>query len=344
MNEEERLEQFEELISELREVSKDSIILLEGRKDRKAMAYFGIEGSTFAVQQEGGPVKAAEAVSKSGLPAIILTDWDTRGNQIAEQLSEQLSALCLEFDLSYRAKLRALSKKDVKDIESLPSMHERLSANYGPGGRGLSYRLAYTDVMSGCFIVFEGIDGTGKSTACKAVSDYFQLKGRKTHPTAEPTKDEIGMFIREGRVKNITQEAESLLFTADRAVHTSRIIEMRESGTMVLCDRYYPSTIAYQSAKLKGSCMDRDWLWKINEPIISEPDITFILDMDPEKTLERVDLRGEKSKFEELDYLKEVRSNYLRLAEEKGYKIIDASRSPEDVATEIIAIIENMGI
>jgi dTMP kinase len=193
--------------------------------------------------------------------------------------------------------------------------------------------------MSGLFIVFEGIDGTGKSTLCAAVAERLTASGIETEATAEPTRSEIGSMIRDGRVKGITQEAEALLFVADRAMHTLEMSRLREAGVIVLCDRYYPSTLAYQAAPLNGVALDMDWLWTLNAPVVREPDMTFVLDMDPEDTLVRVGGRGAKSKYETLEYLRNVRRNYLRLAEERGYRVVDASRTKDEVLDEVFEAI-----
>ncbi len=196
--------------------------------------------------------------------------------------------------------------------------------------------------MKGRFIVFEGVDGSGKSTLVESVADSLREKGYTVDVTQEPTHGEIGSIIREGRIPNITQKAESLLFVADRAVHTQQMMEQVEQGHIVLCDRYFASTIAYQSASLDGDSMDRDWLLSLNMPVIAEPAITILLDIDVEKSLERVGKRGELSKFEKAEYLSSVRAEYLRLAKEFGFTIINADQSREDVLAQAINKIEEV--
>ena len=193
--------------------------------------------------------------------------------------------------------------------------------------------------MSGRFIVFECIDGAGKSTLIDGVSEFLTSRSINVIETAEPTDGPIGRIIRSGTVKKISQDAEALLFTADRACHTQEILEWVRSGKTVLCDRYYASTIAYQSAKLNGTESDKKWLKEINRPIIVEPNITILLDINPEEGMRRVNDRGDKSKFEVTDYLKRVRSNYLEIAKENNFHIVDASQSKEEVLNEVITII-----
>ncbi|MGI6471968.1 MAG: dTMP kinase [Candidatus Methanomethylophilaceae archaeon] len=193
--------------------------------------------------------------------------------------------------------------------------------------------------MEGRFIVFEGIDGAGKSTLIDGVSKFLAGKGIDVTVTAEPSDGPIGSIIRSGKIKDISQNAEALMFTADRAYHTREMLKWMKSGKTVLCDRYYASTVAYQAANLDGTESDREWLMEINRPVITEPDLTFLLDLDPETSMRRVNDRGNTSKFEKIEYLGKVRSNYLELAKEKNFKIIDAARTEEEVLREVITII-----
>ncbi|MCL2607094.1 MAG: dTMP kinase [Methanomassiliicoccaceae archaeon] len=188
----------------------------------------------------------------------------------------------------------------------------------------------------GVFIVFEGIDGSGKSSCMESVASA--LNNANVIKTAEPTDGEIGMLIRS--VTNLTAEAEALLFVADRAQHTHRIKKWIADGNIVLCDRYYASTLAYQAASLDGNKVDTEWLRTLNDMVVTEPDITFLFDIDPEISIERVESRGSKSKFECLGYLKEVRGNYLRIAKERRFIVIDASKPKEKVFGDVIGHIQ----
>jgi len=192
------------------------------------------------------------------------------------------------------------------------------------------------EFLKGAFLVIEGIDGAGKSTLCKILERRLTEEGRKVKVTQEPTHDEIGSFIREEKVKNISQKAEALLFVADRAVHTERILGWVEEGNIVICDRYFASTVAYQSSGLNGEALDREWLIALNRPIIAVPDLTVLLDIDPKKGMDRIGERGELSKYEVLHYLENTRREYLRLADEFDFMIIDAEESQAEIANIII--------
>lgn len=197
--------------------------------------------------------------------------------------------------------------------------------------------------MSGVFIVFEGIDGAGKSTVCRRVVSELEARGVRTVVTAEPTHEGIGAFIRSGAAGAISQRTEALLFVADRNDHTERIGREVSGGAAVICDRYFASTVAYQSAKLDGDSSDRDWLIQINSDFKDRADATILLDIDPGTGLSRVDSRGEDvSKFENLAFLEQVRANYLRLAEEFGFHVVDASRSMDEVFSDVMSIIDKV--
>lgn len=192
------------------------------------------------------------------------------------------------------------------------------------------------EFLKGAFLVIEGIDGAGKSTLCNILEKRLTDEGYRVKVTQEPTRDEIGSFIRDGRVKGISQKAEALLFVADRAVHTERISKWVKEGNIVICDRYFASTVAYQSSGLNGEALDRKWLISLNEPVMITPDLTVLLDIDPKKGLGRIGERGELSKYEELHYLENTRREYLRLADEYDFIIMDAEEAQASIANKII--------
>ena len=192
----------------------------------------------------------------------------------------------------------------------------------------------------GLFIVLEGIDGSGKTTLARSLKSQLEsVRGWKVQLTAEPTKGPVGSLLREETIDS--PRAEAMLFIADRACHTEEMRALVEKGTTVICDRYYASTLAYQSASLSGPVLDYGLLEEMNDAVIMEPDITILLDIDPEVSGGRVDSRGEqKSKFERLEFQRRVRDNYLRIAKERGFSVLDASKSPEDLCSEAMKLID----
>ena len=144
------------------------------------------------------------------------------------------------------------------------------------------------------FIVFEGIDGSGKTSAAKYVCSSL---GRTAVYTSEPYDP---VFLR--RVEGILRSADkdsiaaiALLITADRAVHTRKIMQWIDAGRKVICDRYCMSTIAYQSAELRGRDMEMTgWLREINRPFLDLPDAVIYLDSDPGIALKRIGGRASR--------------------------------------------------
>lgn len=133
MNDRERMEAFEAILEELNDM-QDCVLLIEGNKDRRALDNLDITLDSIEVQREGGPLRAAERLSEMGRRGVILTDWDTRGNRIADDLAHHLSSLCVPYDSSIRLRLRDICIKDIKDVESLDSFYRRLSALSGLSG------------------------------------------------------------------------------------------------------------------------------------------------------------------------------------------------------------------
>lgn len=129
MSDEVRLEEILKVLGRLKELSADHVILVEGRKDREALAYLGISGDVFQIQSSGGPSAAAEYVESRGGKAVILTDWDRRGGNLAAALRDILGRDNPDIDGSVREDLSRLSQHYIKDVEALDSLVDRLSAD-----------------------------------------------------------------------------------------------------------------------------------------------------------------------------------------------------------------------
>jgi len=131
MNDAERLEEFLEVLDRLSEMQDGAVVLVEGHKDVAALRAVGIDADFYCVQSGGGPVKAAEYVWRAGKKAIILTDWDRRGGNLAHTLRENLMSLGAEYDDSVRSDLAFLSRPFAKDAESLDSILSLLMQRAG---------------------------------------------------------------------------------------------------------------------------------------------------------------------------------------------------------------------
>ena len=125
---EETLKDLDLLLQELRERPNNCTLLVEGRKDKAALWVLGVEGDVMPIQNGRRIFQVAEELAREGREAIILTDWDRKGGQFCRLLKQALKACGVPYDDAKRAKLARLSKKEIKDVESLPAFMSRLVA------------------------------------------------------------------------------------------------------------------------------------------------------------------------------------------------------------------------
>ena len=203
----------------------------------------------------------------------------------------------------------------------------------------------------GKFIVFEGLDGSGKSSHIKSLKDKLCDIGEKVYMTAEPTDYETGKYIRriltDSLEKNMYLQA--ALFLADRLEHITNpkfgIEKYLNDGYTVICDRYYYSSFAYQ-----GTASDIDWVMKINlgcEKII-KPDICIFLDVEPSICKSRIDEERDVVELYEksVKLMNDVRNNFFKvfdnLKEAENIKIINANRESEIVEKEVFDAVSKL--
>jgi len=194
------------------------------------------------------------------------------------------------------------------------------------------------------FIVFEGIDGSGKTSIAKMFAEYLKSLGYNIFLTEEPTKTWIGEAVRKGIKEKLNAYSQAFLFFADRAQHISVIKEHIERGEVVICDRYVYSTYAYQGVQLTEYMPVNDalrWLESIYEPIKLEPDIVFLLTTTPSLGLERIKMREIRENFEREKFLEEVQRIYLMLAEKYGFKVVNSDFPLAQVFEEVKKIFES---
>ncbi|MDD1746821.1 MAG: Toprim subdomain protein [Methanomassiliicoccales archaeon] len=122
----ETLEELSSILDELRERGKDEVILVEGQKDRAALTVLGIDGEVWQVQGPNTIFSTSERLANEMRSAIILTDWDRKGGQLARLLRDGLKANGVRYDDQLRLRLVQLVKMEIKDIESLPAFFTRL--------------------------------------------------------------------------------------------------------------------------------------------------------------------------------------------------------------------------
>ena len=202
--------------------------------------------------------------------------------------------------------------------------------------------------MRGKFIVFEGIDGAGKTTQVDILAAKLRAEGKQVVITAEPTAFESGKRLRQalsGKIKKSECEM-AVMFVADRIEHnihpTEGIKALVESGAYVLCDRYYYSTLAYQ-----GQSTDYAWVKAMNLgcPEICRPDICVYLDLTPEQSLERIS-RGRESVeiYENLETLTKVRNTFLAIIDDltaEGDRIVtvNAYGTVEEISEKVYSAV-----
>ncbi len=202
--------------------------------------------------------------------------------------------------------------------------------------------------MKGLFITFEGIEGCGKSTQAKLLREYLEKKGWSVFLTREPGGPKISEKIRELLLstenKEMLPETEVLLYMASRSQHTGEwIIPALQKGKMVISDRYYDSTLAYQGAARKIDIKLIDTITKF-ATFGLKPDITFLVDLPAEIGLSRISKQdADRLEMESIEFHKKVRVGFIEIAkrEKERYIIVDGTKSVEEIHNEIMKIMED---
>lgn len=200
----------------------------------------------------------------------------------------------------------------------------------------------------GKFITFEGCDGCGKSTQLKLLSEYLTENKIEHIFTREPGGGKISEQIREillnGRNAEMTDECEALLYAASRAQHLRDKVEPALSaGKLVVCDRYVDSSFAYQ-AYARG--LGVEFIEKINAFALEKylPDCTIFFDLSPQEAFARKHGADENDRLEQLgvSFHDKVYAGYKTLAQKYPERIavIDARRSPKEIAEEVIKVLQ----
>lgn len=196
------------------------------------------------------------------------------------------------------------------------------------------------------FIVFEGIDGAGKTTQIKLLAEALEARGIKCNVSAEPTTMPSGKLLRRALSGELPATCMEMakMFAADRVNHNTDaeqgIEKLLSCGVSVISDRYYYSSLAYQGAELG---FDTVATLNLENPDIRTPDLCIFLDLTPEKSLERIGARADVPHeiYENYEYLEKTRKMFFDVFEklwERGEKIviIDASGSVADIADAVL--------
>ena len=204
--------------------------------------------------------------------------------------------------------------------------------------------------MSGTFITFEGIDGSGKSTQLRLISSFLRMNGCDVLLTREPGGTPVGLRLRAALLdaqEEVDPLTELLVFAADRAQHVRRVLRPSlESGRVVLSDRYADATVAYQGA---GRGFAPELIAEIVRLATEglKPDLTLLFDLTVQESTNRTNRRAtvknkrDRLDIEHIDFHARVREAYLRIAaaEPERVKIIDTSGPVEETHHQVKNIV-----
>ena len=200
---------------------------------------------------------------------------------------------------------------------------------------------------TGRFITFEGIDGSGKSTQARRLADELRQTGHDVvltrEPGGSPGAEEIRALVLQGDPDRWSAETEILLFTAARRDHMERVIlPALAAGKTVICDRFADSTRMYQGLS-RGNL--REMVDRLHDLMIGrEPDLTILIDMDPDQGLARAKGRqGTEERFEDFgpDLQRRMRQGFLDIAATapERFRVIDGNRDMDEVARDVRAAV-----
>jgi dTMP kinase len=200
------------------------------------------------------------------------------------------------------------------------------------------------------FLSFEGIDGSGKSTQARLLADTLRAEGRAVVLTREPGgsagAEEIRRLVLEGEPSRWSAETELLLFTAARRDHVERVVRPAlMAGRVLISDRFADSTRIYQGTAREGGAELRGAVDALHRLMIGiEPDLTFLIDIDPAEGLARaVGRNGQELRFEDMGLAMQarMRAGFLGLAEDipERISVVDGSGLPEAVAARVRGVL-----
>ena len=190
----------------------------------------------------------------------------------------------------------------------------------------------------GLLVAFEGLDQSGKQTQAELLRDRLAANDRLVRLLSFPDYQtvigaEIGRALRGER--DYTADVMQLLYVANRYEFKGEILRAKESGTIVVCDRYLASSIAYGEAQ----GLEAEWHTEIQK-YLPQPDITFLLDIAPEVSARRK--TADRDKYErDLSMLGRVRDSYLRQAARSGWVRLDASRDKTEIASDVFTSVRS---
>lgn len=213
-------------------------------------------------------------------------------------------------------------------------------------------------MQHGILITFEGIEGCGKSTQANRIFNYLLNSKYDVILTCEPGATKVGKIIREILLsitnKNIDPYAELYLYLADRAQHLKEVIYPNyRDGKIIICDRYYYSTVVYQGVARNIGVETVELLHSVM-PSFIKPNITFILDISVDESIRRTKKRIQEEKsnvfvrfeLEERVFHENIRQGYLEILKRESPRvlIIDGMKDIDEITAQIINYLKGFGI
>jgi dTMP kinase len=236
------------------------------------------------------------------------------------------------------------SYRQLDDRKGVPLFHDLLTAVRNEPLKRMSAPPVPDGLPpgpAGLFVAFEGGEGSGKTTQARLTAIWLRDQGYDVVTTHEPGATKIGMRLRalllDTTHAGMSAQAEALLYAADRAEHVVKVIDPAlERGAVVITDRYTDSSLAYQGAGRGLPSGDVAWLnnWATDG---RAPDLTVLLDMDPEQGLSRRTRSADRLEAEPVDFHRRVRAGFLDLARAAPdrYLVLDASAPVDEVSQQI---------
>jgi dTMP kinase len=201
----------------------------------------------------------------------------------------------------------------------------------------------------GKFIVFEGIDASGKSTQMRMLESYLKEKGVPVYMTREPTDSPFGALAHQCMTGRIDTDEKTIaaVMAADRLDHiynkTNGLMEKINNGVTVISDRYYFSSYAYQGAHL-----GLDWVLELNRLSAEalRPDVNIFIDIDAQTSMSRLQGRGDLERYEKLDKQLKIRDQYFtafeKLKDSERVEIVSSNQTLEGTQADIRKIIDGL--
>ncbi len=207
-----------------------------------------------------------------------------------------------------------------------------------------------TPATAAHLVSFEGIDGAGKSTLVSLTEAALSTRGVDAAFTREETATFLGDAVRRAITHGMDPVTIVHLFLADRYQHLVDLRRPLEEDRLIVTDRYHDSTRAYQGVALAerfdGFEPFEAWLGQLVEDWLVVPNRTYLLDIDPETAIARLEGRKEQGGYEKLEFLTKVQKRYRELAESEPdrWVVLDATASPTRLVKAVVADLEKQGI